>query len=160
MRIREAIEGDVAAILELIRGLAEYERLADRVTATEEKIRETLFGARPVAEALLAEVGEEAVGLAIFFTNYSTFLAKPGIYLEDLFVKPHARGQGIGKAMLKKIAQLAVERECGRVEWSVLDWNEPSIQFYESLGAVAMKEWTVYRLTGESLARLAQGRTS
>jgi len=160
MRIREAIEGDVAAILELIRGLAEYERLADRVTATEEKIRETLFGARPVAEALLAEVGEEAVGLAIFFTNYSTFLAKPGIYLEDLFVKPHARGQGIGKALLKKIAQLAVERECGRVEWSVLDWNEPSIQFYESLGAVAMKEWTVYRLTGESLARLAQGRTS
>ena len=160
MRIREAVEGDVATILDLIRALADYERLADLVTATEDRVRSTLFGAKPVAEALLAEVGDEAVGMAIFFTNYSTFLAKPGIYLEDLFVKPHARGQGIGKAMLKKIAQLAVERECGRVEWSVLDWNEPSIQFYESLGAVAMKEWTVYRLTGESLARLAQGRTS
>ena len=157
MRIREAVEGDVATILELIKALAEYERLEDRVTATEDRIRETLFGARPVAEVLLAEVGEETVGLAIFFTNYSTFLAKPGIYLEDLFVKPHARGQGIGKALLKRVAALAVERECGRVEWSVLDWNEPSIQFYESLGAVAMKEWTIYRLTGESLARLAAG---
>jgi len=154
MRIREAVEGDVATILELIKALAEYERLEDRVTATEDRIRETLFGARPVAEVLLAEVGEETVGLAIFFTNYSTFLAKPGIYLEDLFVKPHARGQGIGKALLKRIAQLAVERDCGRVEWSVLNWNEPSIRFYESLGAVAMKEWTIYRLTGEALGRL------
>ncbi len=155
MRIREARDEDVAAILELIQGLAEYEHLADRVTATENRIRETLFGARPVAEALLAEVGDETVGLAIFFTNYSTFLAKPGIYLEDLFVKAHARGRGVGRALLKRIAQMAVERECGRLEWAVLDWNEPSIQFYESLGAVAMKDWTVYRLTDEALTRLA-----
>jgi GNAT superfamily N-acetyltransferase len=155
MRIREARDEDVATILELIQGLAEYEHLADRVTATENRIRETLFGARPVAEALLAEVGDETVGLAIFFTNYSTFLAKPGIYLEDLFVKAHARGRGVGRALLKRIAQMAVERECGRLEWAVLNWNEPSIQFYESLGAVAMKEWTVYRLTGEALTRLA-----
>src|SRR5713226_3534422 len=155
MRIREAREEDVATILELIRGLAEYEHLADRVTATENRIRETLFGAKPVAEALLAEVGDETVGLAIFFTNYSTFLAKPGIYLEDLFVKAHARGRGVGRALLKRIAQMAVERECGRLEWAVLDWNEPSIQFYESLGAVAMKDWTVYRLTDEALTRLA-----
>ena len=155
MRIREAREEDVATILELIRGLAEYEHLADRVTATENRIRETLFGAKPVAEALLAEVGDETVGLAIFFTNYSTFLAKPGIYLEDLFVKAHARGRGVGRALLKHIAQIAVKRECGRMEWAVLDWNAPSIQFYESLGAVAMKEWTTYRLTGEALTRLA-----
>ncbi len=155
MRIREAREEDVATILELLRGLAEYEHLADRVTATENRIRETLFGAKPVAEALLAEVGDETVGLAIFFTNYSTFLAKPGIYLEDLFVKAHARGRGVGRALLKRIAQMAVERECGRLEWAVLDWNEPSIQFYESLGAVAMKDWTVYRLTDEALTRLA-----
>ena len=157
MRIREAVEGDAPAILDLIRALADYERLAEMVTATEDRVRATLFGAKPVAEALLAEAGEEAVGMAIFFTNYSTFLAKPGIYLEDLFVKPHARGQGIGKALLQRIAQLAVERDCGRVEWSVLDWNEPSIRFYESLGAVAMKEWTTYRLTGEALGRLAAG---
>jgi GNAT superfamily N-acetyltransferase len=155
MRIRGAREEDVATILELIRGLAEYEHLADRVTATENRIRETLFGAKPGAEALLAEVGDEAVGLAIFFTNYSTFLAKPGIYLEDLFVKAHARGRGVGRALLKRIAQMAVERECGRLEWAVLNWNEPSIQFYESFGAVAMKDWTVYRLTGEALTRLA-----
>ena len=106
---------------------------------------------------LARAIGDEAVGMAIFFTNYSTFLAKPGIYVEDLFVKPHARGQGIGTALLKRIAQLAVERDCGRVEWSVLDWNEPSIRFYASLGAVAMKEWTVYRLTGEALGLLAEG---
>lgn len=155
MRIREARDEDVATILELIQGLAEYEHLADRVTATENRVRETLFGAKPVAEALLAEVGDETVGLAIFFTNYSTFLAKPGIYLEDLFVKAHARGRGVGRALLKRIAQMALERECGRLEWAVLDWNEPSIEFYESLGAVAMKEWTVYRLTGEALTRLA-----
>jgi len=155
MRIREARDEGVATILELVRGLAEYEHLADRVTATENRIRETLFGAKPVAEALLAEVGDETVGLAIFFTNYSTFLAKPGIYLEDLFVKAHARGRGVGRALLKRIAQMAVERECGRLEWAVLNWNEPSIQFYESLGAVAMKDWTVYRMTDEALTRLA-----
>src|SRR6266568_887364 len=148
MHIRKATVLDVPIILELIRGLAEYERLSDQVIATEERIRETLFGPGPAAEVLLAEVEGAVVGFALFFTNYSTFLAKPGIYLEDLFVKPHARGQGAGKALLTRLAQLAVERGCGRVEWSVLDWNEPSIRFYESLGAVAMKEGTVYRLTG------------
>jgi len=156
MQIRKATEQDVPIILELIRGLAEYERLAGQVTATEQQIRETLFGARPAAEVLLVAMENETVGFAVFFTNYSTFLAKPGIYLEDLFVKPHARGQGAGKALLTRLAQLAVERDCGRVEWSVLDWNEPSIRFYESLGAIAMNEWTVYRLTAESLEKLAK----
>jgi GNAT superfamily N-acetyltransferase len=145
VRITNATEQDTPLILELIRGLAEYERLAGHVTATEEQIR----------QALLASVEGKTVGFAVFFTNYSTFLARPGIYLEDLFVKPHARGHGAGKALLGRIAQLAVERGCGRVEWSVLDWNAPSIRFYESLGAVAMNEWTTFRLTGESLAQLA-----
>ena len=157
MQIRAATGQDAPAILELIRALAEYERLSGACTATEEQIRQTLFGARPAAEALLASEGGETVGFAVFFTNYSTFLAKPGIYLEDLFVRPHARGKGIGKALLRRIAQLALERGCGRVEWSVLDWNAPSIRFYESLGAVAMNEWTVYRLTGDSLAKLGAG---
>ena len=155
MRITNATEQDAPVILELIRDLGEYERLSDQVIATEDQIRKTLFGAHPVAEALLASIEGKTVGFAVFFTNYSTFLAKPGIYLEDLFVKPDARGQGVGKAVLERIAQLAVERGCGRVEWSVLDWNAPSIRFYESLGAVAMNEWTTFRLTGESLARLA-----
>src|SRR6185503_7823110 len=123
MRIAAATEQDIPVILELIRGLAEYERLLDQFEATEDRLRTTLLGERPAAEALLAFAGEEPAGFAIFFTNYSTFLAKPGIYLEDLFVKPHLRGGGVGKALLKKIAQLAMERECGRVEWAVLDWN-------------------------------------
>jgi GNAT superfamily N-acetyltransferase len=156
MQIRKATDEDVPIILELIRGLAEYERLLDHVIATEERIRETLFGPRPAAEVLLAEVEGGVVGFALFFTNYSTFLAKPGIYLEDLFVKPDARGQGVGKMLLTRLAHLAVERGCGRVEWSVLNWNEPSIRFYESLGAVAMNEWTVYRLTGDALEKLAK----
>src|SRR5438105_443942 len=142
MEIRRAVPEDAPVILELIRALAEYELLSDRCMATEDQIRQTLFGDRAAAEVLLASDSGETVGFAVFFTNYSTFLAKPGIYLEDLFVKPHARGKGIGKALLGAIAQLAVERGCGRVEWSVLDWNTPSIQFYESLGAVAMNEWT------------------
>jgi GNAT superfamily N-acetyltransferase len=154
IQITEATERDVAVILDLIRQLAEYERLSDRVTATEEQIRKTLFGARPAAEVLLAAADGETVGFAVFFTNYSTFLAKPGLYLEDLFVKPHTRGQGIGTALLARLAQLAVERDCGRVEWSVLDWNEPSIRFYESLGAVPLKEWTTFRLTGDALTKL------
>ena len=154
MRIAAATEQDIPVILELICGLAEYERLLDQVEATEDRLRATLFGERPAAEALLAFAGEEPAGFAIFFTNYSTFLAKPGIYLEDLFVKPPLRGSGVGKALLKRIAQIAVERGCGRVEWSVLDWNEPSIRFYESLGAVAMNDWTTFRLTGEPLATL------
>ena len=154
IQITEATERDVAVILDLIRQLAEYERLADRVTATEDQLRKTLFGARPAAEVLLAAVDGKTVGFAVFFSNYSTFLAKPGLYLEDLFVEPHARGQGIGTALLARLAQLAVERDCGRVEWSVLDWNEPSIHFYESLGAVPLSEWTTFRLTGDALAKL------
>lgn len=154
IQITEAAERDIAVILDLIRQLAEYERLADRVTATEDQLRATLFGARPAAEVLLAALDGETVGFAVFFGNYSTFLAKPGLYLEDLFVKPHARGQGIGTALLARLAQLAVERDCGRVEWAVLDWNEPSIRFYESLGAVPLNEWTTFRLTGDALAKL------
>ena len=155
LRISKATEQDVPAILDLIRQLADYERLSDAVTATEQKLRDTLFGERPAAEVLLAAVDAETVGLAIFFTNYSTFLAKPGIYLEDLFVKPHARGKGVGRALLSRLAELAVERDCGRLEWSVLDWNEPSIHFYKSLGAVAMEEWTIFRVTGGALQKLA-----
>ena len=154
IEISEATERDVAVILDLIRQLAEYERLADRVTATEDQLRRTLFSARPAAEVLLAAVDGETVGFAVFFSTYSTFLDKPGLYLEDLFVKPHARGQGIGTALLARLAQLAVERDCGRVEWTVLNWNEPSIRFYESLGAVPLNDWTAFRLTGDALTKL------
>jgi GNAT superfamily N-acetyltransferase len=156
MRIVAATERDVPVLLDLIRGLAEYEHLLDQCVATEDQLRATLFGERPPAEALLALDDEKAAGFALFFTNYSTFLAKPGIYLEDLFVRPEARGRGIGKALLLHIAQIAISRGCGRVEWSVLDWNEPAIRFYESLGAVAMKEWTIFRLAGESLTKLKE----
>jgi GNAT superfamily N-acetyltransferase len=154
MRITEATETDVPVILEMIRGLAEYERLSHCVAATEELLRASLFGARPAAEVLLAWDGAECVGLALFFPNYSTFLARPGIYLEDLFVKPHARGKGAGMALLRALARLACERGCGRIEWSVLDWNEPSIGFYKKLGGVPLEEWTTFRLTGEALERL------
>jgi GNAT superfamily N-acetyltransferase len=154
-RIVAATDGDVPLILEMIRGLAEYERLSHLVTATEDLLRETLFGRKAAAEVLLAYDGDACEGFALFFPNYSTFLARPGIYLEDLFVKPHARGKGIGRALLREIARLAGERGCGRVEWSVLDWNEPSIGFYKKLGAVPMDDWTVFRLTGEALERLA-----
>ena len=152
--IRNATEWDVPLVLDLIRQLADYEHLSDRVAATEQSLRDTLFREPPAAEILLASLHEESVGFAVFFTNYSTFLAKPGIYLEDLFVKPHARGKGIGKALLARLARLAIERGCGRIEWSVLDWNKPSIRFYESLGAVALKEWTTFRLTGAALDKL------
>ena len=155
IRIARGAESDVPVILEMIRGLAEYERLLDKCVATEETLRATLFGDRPYAETLLAWDGDECCGFALFFMNYSTFLAQPGIYLEDLFVKPHARGRGLGKALLTKLAQLARERNCGRLEWSVLDWNEPSIRFYKSLGAVPLEEWTGYRVTGKSLQDLA-----
>ena len=154
-RIERATESDVPLILEMIRGLAEYERLLDKCVATEETLRATLFGAKPYAETLLAWDGGECGGFALFFMNYSTFLAQPGIYLEDLFVKPQARGRGLGKALLVKLAQIARERNCGRLEWSVLDWNEPSIRFYKSLGARPMDEWTGYRVTGEALQTLA-----
>jgi GNAT superfamily N-acetyltransferase len=154
--IRSATEQDVPIILDLIKQLADYERLADRVVATEQRLRDTLFGERPAAEVLLASLEGETVGFAVFFTNYSTFLAKPGLYLEDLFVKPHARGKGIGKALLARLAKIAVERDCGRVDWSVLNWNEPSLRFYEALGAVPLSDWTTHRLTGEALIKLAR----
>jgi GNAT superfamily N-acetyltransferase len=161
IQIARATAADVPVILELIRGLAEYEKLSHLVAATEDQLRNTLFGPYPGAEVLLARSGanrepSECVGFALFFSNYSTFLAKPGIYLEDLFVKPHARGHGIGLALLKELAGIAVERGCGRVEWSVLDWNEPSIGFYKKLGAVPLDEWTIFRLTGEALETLGR----
>jgi GNAT superfamily N-acetyltransferase len=156
--IRFATIDDTPLVLTLIRGLAEYERLADEAVATEADIRQSLFGARPAAEVLIAETNGEAAGFALFFHNYSTFLGRPGLYLEDLFVFPAFRGRGIGRALMVRLAQIAVERKCGRFEWWVLDWNEPSIRFYESFGARAMSDWTVYRLTGEPLKKLASER--
>jgi GNAT superfamily N-acetyltransferase len=155
LSIVPATEPDVPVILELIRGLADYEKLTHAVTATEERLRETLFGARPAAEALLAHWDGECAGFAVFFANYSTFLAQPGLFLEDLYVKPHLRGKGIGLALLKHLARVAVRRGCGRMEWEVLDWNQPSIRFYRKLGAAPLDEWTKYRLTGEALGKLA-----
>ncbi|HEX3067675.1 MAG TPA: GNAT family N-acetyltransferase [Thermoanaerobaculia bacterium] len=152
--IREATESDVPQILQFIRDLAEYERLAHMVVATEEQLRSTLFGAVRLAEVLIASEDGAPAGFAIFFHNYSTFLAQPGIYLEDLFVKPEFRGRGYGKALLVRLAQIARDRNCGRVEWAVLNWNEPSIAFYKSLGARPMEDWTVFRLTGEALEKM------
>jgi len=157
IRITPATEADVPVILEMIRGLAEYEKLLHIVAATEEQLRRTLFGERPAAEVLLARSDGEPIGFALFFPNYSTFLAQPGIYLEDLYVKPHARGKGAGLALFVELARMAAARGCGRVEWSVLDWNEPSIQFYKKLGAVPMDDWTTFRLTSDPLAKLAGG---
>ncbi len=154
--IREARADDVPAIGALIRALADYERLADAAVFADDDLREHLFGARRYAEVLLSEHDGEVAGFALFFHNFSTFLAKPGIYLEDLFVRPEHRGHGHGRALLAHLAAIAVERGCGRLEWSVLDWNEPSIGFYRALGAVAMDEWTVFRLTGDALASLAE----
>lgn len=155
--IRPAAVTDVALILQFIRGLADYEKLRDEVEATEDKLRATLFPAdgRPAAECVLAFLDDAPAGFAIFFTNYSTFLAKPGLYLEDLFVTPDRRGQGVGKALLLHLAQLANRRGCGRMEWTVLNWNQPAIEFYESVGARRMKEWQICRLTGPDLARYA-----
>ena len=153
VRIVPATEKDVPVILELIRGLAEYERLSHVCEATEDRLRRTLFGERPAAEVLLAYDDAECVAFAVFFTNYSTFLAKPGLYLEDVFVKPHARRKGIGLALLKKLAAIARERDYGRMEWSVLDWNEPAINFYKKLGAIPLDDWKLFRLTGEALAK-------
>ncbi len=153
--IRKATESDVPLILQFIRDLAEYEKLAHLVVATEGALRETLFGSTPFAEVLIAEEEGTAAGFALFFHNYSTFLAQPGIYLEDLFVKPELRGRGYGKALLARLAQIACERNCGRVEWAVLDWNEPSIAFYKSLGARVMDEWHTFRLAGDALTKLA-----
>jgi GNAT superfamily N-acetyltransferase len=155
MHIRPAAESDVPLILSFIRELAAFERLAHEVVATEAGLRATLFGPRPYAEVAIAEDGGESAGFALFFHNYSTFLGRPGIYLEDLYVRPELRGRGIGRALLAHLARLAVERGCGRLEWWVLDWNESAIRFYRSLGAVAMDEWTVFRVAGDALVRLA-----
>jgi GNAT superfamily N-acetyltransferase len=155
--IRPATPADVPTIARLIRGLAEYERLADKVALDEDRLRHHLFGPRLYAEVLLAEESGTVVGFALFFHNFSTFLAQPGIYLEDLFVLPEHRGRGHGKALFRALARLATERGCGRLEWAVLDWNEPSIGFYRSLGAAALDDWTTYRLTGDALAALAAG---
>jgi GNAT superfamily N-acetyltransferase len=153
--IRPAVAKDTPEILRLIGALAEYEKLADMAIGTDARLRESLFGARPAAEALIVERGGRAVGFAIFFMTFSTFLCKPGLYLEDLFVEPEQRGHGIGKALLRRLAALAVERGCGRFEWRVLDWNEPSIRFYESLGAKLMPEWQLVRMTEREIAHLA-----
>jgi GNAT superfamily N-acetyltransferase len=154
--IRPGTRADVPVIAELIRGLAHYEKLEHEVTMTEERLSANLFGPHHYAETLIAEEGGAPVGFALFFHNFSTFLAQPGIYLEDLFVVPERRGGGIGRALLKALARLAVERECGRLEWSVLDWNRDAIGFYERLGARPNSEWTVYRLTGEALSALGR----
>lgn len=155
LTIRAAAPADVPLILSLIRGLAEFEQLLHEVEATEEKLLRTLFpaGGTAAAECRLAFSGPEAAGMAIFFTNYSTFLAQPGLHLEDLFVKPEFRGRGIGKALLLDLAKLANERGCGRMEWTVLDWNAPAIAFYESIGAVRKTEWQICRLSGPALAQ-------
>ena len=155
MTIRPAEEKDCGIILEFIRGLAEYERMSDQVVATEELLREWIFKKKK-AEVLIACEGEKPVGFALFFHNFSTFLGRAGIYLEDLFVFPEYRGRGYGRALLKRLAQITVERGCGRLEWACLDWNKPSIDFYLSLGAVPMEEWTVYRLTGDTLNAMAE----
>jgi GNAT superfamily N-acetyltransferase len=155
-QIRTATEEDVPVILQFIRKLADYEKLSHEVTATPELLREKLFGERRYAEVLIGVSQGRPVGFALFFHNFSTFLGKPGIYLEDLFVDVEHRGKGFGKALLSRLAALAVERDCGRLEWSVLDWNEPSIKFYRALGAMPMDEWIVYRVTGDALRALAR----
>jgi GNAT superfamily N-acetyltransferase len=160
MRIVRATPAEAPVILEMIKGLAEYEKLSHTVVATEKQIRDTLFGPDAAAEVLLAESNGEWVGFALFFRTYSTFLAQPGLYLEDLYVKPHARGKGFGTALLTELAKLAFERGYGRVEWAVLAWNEPSIGFYKKLGAVPMDGWTTFRLTGDALWKLADPNTS
>jgi GNAT superfamily N-acetyltransferase len=149
--IRPATASDTSTICQLIHGLAEYEQLSHEAILDENQFREHLFGPRPFAEVLLAEDEGEVVGFALFFHTYSTFLGKPGLYLEDLFVRPEQRRKGHGKALLRAVVRLALERGCGRLEWSVLNWNEPAIGFYRSLGAVPLAGWTVYRLTGEAL---------
>ena len=153
--LRVATERDVPLILSFIRELAEYERLSHEVVATEEVLRASLFGERPAAEVMIGDYGGEPAGFALFFHNFSTFLGRPGIHLEDLYVTPGLRGRGVGRAMLAYLARLAKERGCGRLEWSVLDWNEPAIKLYKSIGAIPMDDWTTYRVTGEALEGLA-----
>ena len=155
MHIRLANRDDTPTILDFIKHLAEYEKLAHEVEATPAQLEKTMFGEHRYAECLLAEDSGTAMGFALFFHNYSTFLAKPGLYLEDLFVSPDHRGKGIGKALLKELAKIAIDRDCGRLEWWVLDWNESAISFYKSLGATPMDEWTTFRITGDALTKLA-----
>jgi GNAT superfamily N-acetyltransferase len=157
LQIRPAAEDDVPVILTLVKKLAAYERLSHQVIATEEDFRSALFGANRVAEALLALSGNEPVAFALYFTTFSTFVGRPGIYLEDIFVEPEYRGKGIGAALLSRIAHIARERNYGRVEWSVLTWNQPAIEFYERKGAERMEEWRVFRLAGAALEKLAAG---
>ena len=155
MNIRNATIEDVPIILQLIRDLATYERAPNEVTATEDQLVDVLFGEHPSAEVVLALESSTAVGFAVFFHNFSTWLGRPGLYLEDLFVKPEFRGKGYGRALLVHLAKLARDRRCGRMEWAVLDWNEPAIKFYKALGATPMHEWTVFRLTGDEIKNLA-----
>jgi GNAT superfamily N-acetyltransferase len=152
--IRPAVEADVPVILELIRGLAEYERAPNEVRCDEARLRESLFGTTPDAEVLLACHGDVTAGFAVFFHNYSTWWGRRGIYLEDLFVRPEKRGLGIGKGLLKAVAAIAVQRQCARMEWAVLDWNRPAIDFYRSLGAIAKDEWTIFRLNRAAMEKL------
>ena len=154
--IRPATVADVPVILQLIRDLATYERAPDEVTATEEQLIDVLFGEKPSAEVLLVFEKNVPVGFAVFFHNFSTWLGRPGLYLEDLFVRPEHRGKGYGRALLVELAKIAQKRGCGRMEWAVLDWNEPAIQFYRKLGANPMNEWTVFRLTRDGIAKLAE----
>jgi len=154
--IRSAAENDAGTILSLIKELADFERLTHEVVATENDIRRSLFGERPVAEALIGEYEKIPISFALFFYNFSTFVGKPGIYLEDLYVKPEYRSKGFGRKMLAHIARLAIKRNCGRFEWSVLDWNTPAIRTYDKLNAKPMQDWILYRLTGEALVELAQ----
>jgi len=157
--IRPARVEDVSIILKLIRDLATYERAPKEVTATEEQLVDVLFGEKPVAEVLLAFERKSPVGFAVFFHNFSTWLGRPGLYLEDLFVKPEKRGKGYGRALLVDLAKIARDRGCGRMEWAVLNWNDPAIQFYRKLGATPMDKWTVFRLTRDGIARLAQSES-
>jgi len=155
-KIRSATFDDVPTILRLIRDLAEYERAPNEVTATEKQLVDVLFGDKPAAEVLLAFEGDKAVGFAVFFHNFSTWLGRPGLYLEDLFVRPEVRGKGYGRALLIHLAKIARDRGCGRMEWAVLDWNEPAIDFYKKLGARPLDEWKIFRLTRDGIARLAE----
>jgi len=156
VQIRDATVSDVPVILQLIRDLATYERAPNDVVATEAGLREVLFGAAPSAKVVLIFEGKEAVGFAVYFFNFSTWLGRPGLYLEDLFVKPETRGRAYGRALLIHLAKIARDHGCGRMEWAVLDWNEPAIQFYRKLGATPLEDWTVFRLTHDGINRLAQ----
>ena len=154
-QVRNALPQDVPLILQMIRGLAEYEKLSDQVVATEAGLREALFGPHPSAEVVIGYADGQPAGFALFFHNFSTFLGRRGLYLEDLFVVPEWRGRGLGRQLLAHLARIAVERNCGRMEWSVLDWNEPAMRVYRGIGATALDDWTICRLTGDALHRLA-----